>query len=523
MTKVFKAAGLWLAISVVVWLITVWRWQSTGHDPSTGDIVGQLFVLPVLLALAFWAAWWGIKRLREQAARPVVPSAAPAAAATAAVAAPISADEALRQASAWVLAEAVNLRVGSDAASALVDLRGQMPRPSLDAQLQDHDGMPVFTARVPDLEVDEWLQAHAALGPEGEQALPEAVLRSLALLDAPLHQMLDMVAELVPAQADGGASAGLSRPASALQPGGQGGDQGPAHLAGVATQVPKAVSLSREARAPQLTVRLVLPTHWAQADREAAINWVRSQCGSLLDWAQVVQAKGILWVTDAVAQPEALWDEVDQHMLQWARQSRPELLLILAVDSAITESHIERMQAVGELFTSAHQTGKVPGEGAAALLIANTHWPDITALELPPVRIWRPVRARRDKSADAAGRVGATALSALLGHALGLNKASQDTLLVLADADHRASRSSELFEALQEAMPGVDPMLAVTRVGEACGELGVARALVPSALACAALRSGESPQQVAVATHVQSSHDRVVVALAPWAPEPAAA
>jgi len=93
---------------------------------------------------------------------------------------------------------------------------------------------------------------------------------------------------------------------------------------------------------------------------------------------------------------------------------------------------------------------------------------------------------------------------------------------VVSDADHRPSRTSELFEALQAVAPDIDPSQQVTRVGEACGDLGVARALVPTVLACAALRNSDLAQRVAVATHVQSSHERVVVALSPMPPMPAA-
>src|SRR5690606_8142492 len=104
-------------------------------------------------------------------------------------------------------------------------------------------------------------------------------------------------------------------------------------------------------------------------------------------------------------------------LAQWSRQARPELLLVLAVDSALDEASIERMQAVGELFTATHQTGRMPGEGAAGLLIASASWPgmgdvvnagdagDAGVLPQRPLRMWRPLRARRDKSADAAGRV----------------------------------------------------------------------------------------------------------------------
>jgi hypothetical protein len=70
MTKVLKAGGVWLLIAAVVWLITIWRWQTTALDVSAQDIVLQLFVLPVLLAGALLAALWGVRQLREQAAGP---------------------------------------------------------------------------------------------------------------------------------------------------------------------------------------------------------------------------------------------------------------------------------------------------------------------------------------------------------------------------------------------------------------------------------------------------------------------
>lgn len=513
MTKVFKAGALWLAIAVVVWLITIWRWQSTAYDASTADIVGQLFVLPLLLAGAFLLALWGVGHLREQAGRP---------ASGAEVKLPVVPagqlghvgyqDEAARQACAWVLAEAVTLATGAVAEAAWSGIQSQTVRPGLDVHLQDVDGMPVFTSRVPELDLDDWLDAHAELRTAQGARLSEPVLRGLALLEGPLSEMLAVITEL--ALADEAADAGSLRVLDGTEMGA--GHTMKAHLSGVGGQVSKATVQAREAHAPQLTIRLVLPSHWPEAERAAAIDWLRSQCGALLDWAEGARAKGLRWVTDVVEQPEALWAEVDQQMVQWTRQARPELLLMLAVDSAVSVSHIDRMQAVGELFTSAHQTGKVPGEGAVGLLLANAHWPGLAQRESLPVRMWRPVLARRDKSADAAGRVGTTALSAALTHAVNLAQGDKDGLLVVSDADHRASRTGELFEALLAVVPGLDPMLAVARVGESCGELGLARALVPCALACTSLRASGSAGQVALATNVQSSHERVVVALAPW-------
>ncbi|MGC4061693.1 MAG: hypothetical protein QM749_12935 [Aquabacterium sp.] len=444
MVKVLKVGALWLAIAVVVWLITVWRWQSTGHAATTGDIVGQLFVLPLLLTGVFVLALWRVERLRVQAAAPVAASpakAVPSAAAQMPMAQGDQASDDTRALSAWVLAEAV---------------------------------------------------------------------------EAPLHQMLSVIAGLVPDADDeldvpGKVSHGAAAPSMK------------AHLSGVAPPVSTAASLAQAARAPQLTARVLLPAHWPKADRHAAIDWLRSQCGSLLDWADAARAHGVCWSTEPLAHPEGLWDELDRCMVGWSRQARPELWLVLAVDSAIDADSVDRMQAAGELFTATHQTGKVPGEGAVALLLANAHWPDLAKAASAPIQVWRPVRTRRDKSADAAGRVGTQALSQAIGHAVSQCQGTKDSLLVVADADHRASRTAELFESLQDVVPGLDPMLAVTRLGEACGELGMARALAPSALACTALRATGEPGQVAVAAHVQSSHDRVLVALAPWAPAAAAA
>ena len=215
------------------------------------------------------------------------------------------------------------------------------------------------------------------------------------------------------------------------------------------------------------------------------------------------------------------WAEIDQHLLRWAREPRPELLLILAVDSAIDADRIDHLQSVGELFTAQHQTGRVPGEGAAALLLAHPKWPHLRAQMPEAMRLWRPVCGRRDKSADVAGRIGCTTLTAVLTEVLQRTTPPHESLMVVSDADHRASRTGELFEALQGVAPELDPLQQVTRVGEACGDLGVARALVPTALACAALRASDQAQRVAVATHVQSPHERVVVALSPMPPQPA--
>lgn len=521
MTQFLKAAVVWLTIGAVVWLFTIWRWQTTGYEASNADIVLHLVALPTLLSAALLLALWGVKALRSQAAKPVALTPAKASPANAGAQPGTETDAAkATMPYAWVLSEAAVLPVGPDVNSAWSSLQGAPPRPGLDAELQDLDGMPVFTARVSHVDVPQWLDAHgdlasAHVSPAGPLTCSEPVLRALALLEPVLREALAAVAQLVPDAPVRVPSAPL---ASFGEPDGPGMK---AHLSGVAAPVSAADVAAARARAPQLTVRLSLPHAWPALERQAAVDWVRSQSGDLLDWAEATGARGVRWLIEPLDQPEALWDEVDRTLVQWSRQAQPELLLMLAVDSGVNEAHVERQQAIGELFTATHQNGRVPGEGAAALLLASPHWPGLDELTHAPIKLWQPARTRRDKSADAIGRLGSTALSAALKQACECSQAQAEHLLVVSDADHRASRTAELFEALQEASPGLDPMTQVTRVGEFCGDLGHARALTAAALACQALRQSDSPEHaVALVAHVQSSHERVVVALAPRVSEP---
>jgi hypothetical protein len=514
MARILKALGLGLVIATIVWLVTLWQWHNAERDIGMADIVVQLIVLPVLLTLGLLAALWGVQRLRAPVEAPVGAPSAEAGAADLALSAEAQAQ---RDASAWVLAEALHLPVGADADTAWYTLQAGGARPDLDAHLQDLDGLPVFTARVPEIELDDWLMTHGELSHPDEGGLPPAVLRALALIEAPLYRVLDTLTSLR-TDLPGRAASSDSDEAPAFH---DGEAFGKAHLSGVARPMALAQQASREAQRPRVAVRVLWPAHWQEADREAATAWLQSQCGTLLDWVAAVNAHTPAWQVAPLAQAESLWAEIDQLLLRWAREPRPELLLILAVDSALDAERIDHLQAMGELFTAQHQTGRVPGEGAAALLLAHPQWPHLSAQMPEAMRLWRPICRRRDKSADAAGRIGCSTLTAVLTDVLQRSTPPHEGLMVVSDADHRASRTGELFEALQSVVPELDPLLQVTRVGEACGDLGVARALVPTALACAALRQSEQTQRVALATHVQSSHERVVVALSPMPPMPA--
>lgn len=502
MTKVWKVAGVWLVMAAVVWLFTIWRWQTTDVMVSDRDIVLQLLVLPLLLTGALVGALWGLHHLRASVALEsdaTSPGAGPSLDSSAASS---GADEALRCAQAWLLTSAVALPVGSRTDAAWATLSSQAARPSLDPSLLDHDGLPVFTCRA--AWVDEAL-ADADTAAE-EHARPERVRRAWLLLQPVLGQLLDALTLLGP---DAAGPESHPHPDHVQAPVSM-----KAHLAGVAMPLSASQQQSREAGRPHLTVRLVLPRDWAEEDRNWFTQAARQASGALLDWAERTGCRALHWQTTPPETPEALWVEIDQMVLRWQRDPTPALTLLLAVDSAVDADEVERRQARGELFTAHHQNGQVPGEAAAGLLLACPHWPRPDDGDAPPALLGRPAHARRGKSADAIGRVGIDALRALLDGVVGHRLAAPvDALTVVSDADHRGSRAAELYESVQESLPGLDPATQVVRVGEACGELGVARAVVPVVLAHAALNLAEDDAAAALAVLMQDGHERVVVPL----------
>lgn len=531
MSRAVKAGLLGLVIAATVWAITLWQWRRAPESVSGQHILLQLVGLPLGLTLVALGVWAGAARLRERVAStpPHVPPAQAGQGAALQAVSDASTGEAKRpaavaQAVACVLAEAVCLPAGADAASAWSAMRESLVRPSLDAELTDADGMPVFTGRVPDLDAQDWRLAHADVTPPGATPLPEGVVRVLALLEAPLHTLMAAVGQWPQPMALGGhtypAELGTGLPPDA-----------PSHLSGVGRPDGRAHRQAQAERAPVVEVRLCLPADWSASDHAHAAAWVRAQCGPLLDWTDAHGAAPPQWRDGTwphEAGPEALWVELADRWPQWSASPRPHLLLLLAADSALDADRVAHWQARGELFTGHHQRGRVPGEAAAGVWLANAAWhawaqatggTDADALAGSPW-LWPAACTARERSADAVGRVDAGPLqSGLQSIADRLRPHAEGDWTLVTDGDHRASRSAEVFEALLAVRPQADPMLSVLRAGDACGDMGLARALVPLALAAAALRLGDATG-LTLALCVQDAHQRVVVPLTPAANEP---
>lgn len=527
MSKAVKAAGLGLVIFVTVWVVTLWQWYRSQQPVSSEEVATQLILLPVGLTVVALLAWWGAARLRSWSARPVevAPVPAPTGAAGASVAA-VAAAVPLGLVS--VLAEAVTVPNGDDTELAWAALRSGQVRPSLDPLLQDVDGMPVFSSRVPELSTEDWLDAHAEIS---DRSLPESLLRAMALIEAPLHRLLSSLpvgtVDDMGGLADKGADAGVPARGGGL--GAEAGAaSGPAFLSGVGRSGAREHASRRREFAPALDIQVWVPADWHDEHRHLFIDWLRQQAGMALDWARTSGSGEPSWSIESLDSPEAGWDRLLPGLNALQADTRPRLLLVLAAQSLLDEACVTGLQARGELFTTQHQGGRVPGEGAAGLLLANASMAARCTGEAPHPWLGVPVGAHRQRSADRAGRPGADEFTVAMQQALAPwerlpeSQAAQAGWWCLSDADHRPGRASELFEAFQALQPDGDAMQAVLRLGDAWGDLGIARALVPVALAASVVRQGLQPEDAvakvdtpAVVGLLQGSHRRWAIPVWP--------
>jgi hypothetical protein len=484
MAKVWKILALLLVITTLVWLTTLWRWQSNQVDPGGVAVVMYLLVLPVLLTAALVGAVWGVGRMRRYAAAPIVPaSSAKASAGQAQAGAPASAPP--KPTHFTVLAAAAETRAGKAWPAACQAITKGDCKPELDPEIKDDEGLPVFTAPVDDVDtafiadqLDQWAEQRAGTDEGGEWVgyqCPDEVPRALVLAEKCLGDMLDAVELQWPALG------GLRLP-DAGRPAGN----------AAALKVPTAV------------IRIGVPARWPDQARQLATQWLEQLLDPLVETglqaagqtrAMARNSRAAVQVhVHPVESAEAFWRLIDQQMQQWQRDGDPGLMLALVADSHVSPLEVDRWQARQELFSGQQQNGRVPGEAAAGLLLASPAWPALPDA-LPPIAwLHRAGVFERQKPADASGRISADTLQQAIADTLRAANADASSIThITTEADHRASRTAEVFQALQEVIPHIEPMEQVLRLGAGCGDMGIARLGVATALAAAQVSESDEP------------------------------
>jgi hypothetical protein len=466
----------WLSRTLVVtgafaacWIGAVWYWRDTRRMPGTDDLVIYLLLLPLLLVLLWWA---GRKLMAAAGAGAAAAAAARSASAAETQPVPVAAPVAALT----VLAGALRLPHGDSAAQLADALLTRKANLALDPELLDESGYPILSGRIDDIDtaalrdaMADWLTTHYPDAQLSDEQWRAVVLGA--------EVAADLAAELGP------------HPAL------------PAYLDAIDAGKPPPPL-------PALHVVTLLPPEWRDSERAAASAWLRGTVARL-GWPQARLAPP-LTAADGQA-PLPLIDLMAAHA---RRDGQPFLCLLVACGSRIGAASVQDWADQFILFDSNHPHGRIPGEGAAGLLLADAaqgslYQRDDAALMYPSSS------AVRAASADGKTRGDTGLLAELAAQAIataGLD-AGQVNLLT-ADSDQRASRMGELLHMASAALPGLDLGSQVLSVASACGDAGAVSTLAALVLAQQQVTAGAGP--VLSVSNLDPFH-RGAVLLAPQA------
>jgi hypothetical protein len=162
---------------------------------------------------------------------------------------------------------------------------------------------------------------------------------------------------------------------------------------------PPAAERSAGARTAILQLLAVWPAEWTAPQREIADQWLRTVA---------VQAG---WPQQRLAAPAPASDADDagpalSDLLGHCGDSQhPCLAIVLAAASHLSENSIASLSAQNGLFSATHPQGRIPGEGAAGLLLADAaHASLITGRDDSGSMLQTIASGRRSASADDAKR-----------------------------------------------------------------------------------------------------------------------
>lgn len=481
--------GTCVIVFGAVWLAVILDWRATNRVPNGMDIGLWLLALPLAIMAALVAARAILRRAKQRKAAPADAAAAPTVT-TGKSSAPN--DPSL----AWqvpVLAVALRLPAG-DSPGAVIDTTRAGKRVDLHPQFKDAEGLPVFAAEVADLDITP---VDASL-PDAAHHWSDARKRILALAQGLAGDMLDE------------------------------------HFDALRDVARRGKSPRDRAPVPVLQLDWWLPLNWGDADRETARQWLAARLQEE-GWSAPELGLSIAALGAAPAGCKQLDDSI--RALHDATPHMPHLLL--ATDSYIDAATIADWDAAHRLHGGTHPEGRVPGEGASAILLgvpaipaehaaapakagSEVAPPSVTAPptpDYPPAmaHLHRLVAAQRARPVDHSPRLDSTTLVELFQQAAARASLAPETIAhLVSDTDARSSRTAEALNFVGQALPDSEPSDTLLSLGMSNGDAGVALAL--GAVAVAAQLTAESQH----AGLVFSNHDAVLRAALLVSPPPVA-
>jgi hypothetical protein len=466
-----KGAALLVLISCAVWVAVLWRWEATSHDMNTSDIVVYLALLPLtVFVLALLLRWAWQSAARRQAALAASGAAAASTGAAASQPADGGGDDERRHATVQLLAAHLVCAAGESAAELQAAAQTGAPRPALDSAFTDDDGLPVLTARI--------------------KALDTSAAGELdALLEAPLAAVRAKRPEWAALEAPGHVRRALSALEQALQ-------QAVAALAPWAERFQPAQPPSNTPRdqAPARQVRLLLgwPTDWTAFEQALGLAFAADRVKATGD---VPIAQACFVFTSLAGSGEALLAHADRLLQTMTREGHQEPLIVAACHSTLSDSAIEALERGGQLFTASKRPkGRMPGEAAAALVLADSAWPRSPDADGSVAHLHRPAVQTRDKSVDAPGRVTSDVLSQAITQALMAARLGGNAVAAITcDADQHSARSGEFHGGAMALGAELDTEQDMRVLGTVTGAVGAVSALLVVACAAELAKAADKP------------------------------
>jgi hypothetical protein len=400
-----KSGFLALFVFVLCWGGAIAYWRTTRSNPAMGELLSYLLGLPATLLLMFFTG-------RKLLARPATAAPAPTASATPATSTLTSAQTSPLA----ILAASLRLPHGASLEELASAIAENKARADLDKDLVGADGFPVMAARsseAVDKELQEEIREWQTLHGMAELHFSDEQWRAVTLASAVVAELAAETADLM--------------------------DQMHAQT--------------------RLQLIPTLPKEWDAVHRRAIGMWLKHEV-TRHGWAE----DRVVVTADEVTTPPAIF----KRLIQDAAATRaPLIAIVVASASHIGEETIAQWVADDSLFTTSQPQGKVPGEGAAGLLITNQAnvAGDVSVALLEGIE-----EGRRALSADESKRSDSTLLGELSARVLDQSETNaSDVAVLIADTGTRSSRTLELMAHVSASLPQLEETGDVVRAGVASG------------------------------------------------------
>ncbi len=438
-------------VIIAIWVLVIVYWRTKMHMPSASDVAIYLVVMPLTLLLSIYSIQrFGRGLLTLTAVTDVHASKTTENTATQ----QNQTTEAARAWTATILATAIHTRFGQASIDIIGAIKNKKTQFELDSELTDTNGYPILSGRIENLDTSDvmaqfvqFTKAHTL--PEQNWQVED--IRSITLAH---NVCLELGLSLI-------ANPHLSDTIINHQNKKQG------------TPITM----------PTVYLTCLLPMSWTEPQKQQVTSWLIS----LLTTQGFPHDCIMPHPLNAFNLDDPLLS-IDKINIQINQQVESGLHFIIASHSFIGE------QAIMAMTDMQDKHRKIPGEAGAGLIISNLQWAEKLALP-SAIKVHRLAQFKRDKSADAGGKIKPDILVKAMEDALKTaHIEATDIKDITSDSDDRPTRIGELYEAINIVFPEIDVSTNSIQIPVHCGEIGTVAGLL--AIAAATDQAKENQQAV---------------------------